>query len=140
MTAKRGARSARARRAGGEAGSVVTETLVAFPALLLLLLGIFQFAMWFLGSQVALGAAREGARAARVHTGTADAGRSAALGFMAQGGNGWVVDPRVRVDRGPDTVLVAVQGRAFQLVPGLTLTISQSAGGPVERFRPPEEG
>jgi hypothetical protein len=109
------------------------------PALLLVLLGVFQFAAWYLAGEVALGAAQEGARAARVRLGTEGDGNAAAWRFIGQANGGHLVAPGVRVQRGADEVRVQVTGRAQSLLPGLELRVTQVAAGEVERFRGDDE-
>jgi Flp pilus assembly protein TadG len=132
-------RSGRRRRRDDE-GSVLAEFAVVLPALMLLLLGVFQFAAWYLASEVALGAAQEAARAARVEGGSAGDGEQAAWRFIDQANGGHLVGPRVIVNRGANAVRVEVDGRAQSLLPGLVLGVRESAAGEVERFRGDEEG
>ena len=123
-----------------DAGAVVAELAVVFPALLLILLGVFQFAAWYLAGEIALGAAQEGARAARLRTGTEAVGRASAWHFIEQANGGQLLAPRVQVDRGPEDVRVEVSGHAVSLVPGLSLPVRHTAAGEVERFRGEGEG
>jgi len=123
-----------------DAGAVVAELAVVFPALLLILLGVFQFAAWYLAGEVALGAAQEGARAARLRTGTEADGRASAWRFIEQTNGGHLLAPQVRVERGPDDVRVEVTGRAASLLPGLSLPVRHTSAGEVERFRGEDEG
>ena len=112
---------------------------MVIPALLLVLLGVFQFAAWYLAGEVALGAAQEGARAARVRGGSAGDGETAAWRFLTQANGGHLIGPGVRVQRGEEDVRVEVDGRAQSLLPGLVLPVRETAAGEVERFRG-EEG
>jgi Flp pilus assembly protein TadG len=136
----RAAHPAAASRRGGSDGAVVAEFAVVVPALVLLLLGIFQFAAWSLAGEVALGAAQEGARAARLRGGSAADGEAAAWRFIDQANGGHLVRPQVRVTRGADDVRVEIGGRAQSLVPGLDLPVRETAAGEVERFRGEGEG
>src|SRR5262245_49411519 len=99
-------RGPRPASADGDAGAVAAEFAVVLPVLMLLLVGVFQFAAWNLASEVALGAAQQGARAARVRTGSAEAGRAAAWRFIQQADTGHLREPQVHVDRGTDDVRV----------------------------------
>jgi Flp pilus assembly protein TadG len=118
-----------------EAGSATTELVIIFPAALLCLLLIFQFGLWYHARHVALAAAEEGARAARVDTGSADAGAARAERFLRQLGPTIVVNPTVSASRTQQTARVEVSGAALNVVPGLHLPIRQASEGPVERFR-----
>ena len=119
---------------------MVAELAVVFPALLLILLGVFQFAAWYLAGEVAMGAAQEGARAARLRAGTEADGSTSAWRFIAQANGGQLLAPEVSVTRGPDQVRVDVSGEAVALVPGLNLRVHHTAAGEVERFRGEGDG
>ena len=119
---------------------MVAELAVVFPALLLVLLGVFQFAAWYLAGEVALGAAQEGARAARLRAGTQADGQAAAWRFIEQANGGHLRAPAVRVERGVEDVRVEVTGEAVSLVPGVSLPVRHTAAGEVERFRGEGEG
>ena len=113
------------------------EFIVAFPLVLLLVWIGFQLVFVFFANRVALAAAEEGARAARSYTGSAAAGDARAHKFLTELGPGVLAQPTVRAYRTPERAGVVVEGRAQQLVPGLTmvLQVHRAAEGPVERFR-----
>jgi Flp pilus assembly protein TadG len=128
----------RRRRAGtDEQGFATVEFIVAFPLVLLLVWIGFQLVFVFFANRVALAAAEEGARAARSYTGSAAAGDARAHKFLTELGSGVLVEPTVRAYRTPERAGVVVEGRAQQLVPGLSmvLRVHRAADGPVERFR-----
>jgi Flp pilus assembly protein TadG len=128
----------RRRRAGNDdQGFATVEFIVAFPLVLLLVWIGFQLVFVFFANRVALAAAEEGARAARSYTGSAAAGDARAHKFLAELGSGVLVEPTVRAYRTPERAGVVVEGRAQQLVPGLSmvLQVHRAADGPVERFR-----
>ena len=110
---------------------------MAFPLVLLLVWIGFQLVFVFFANRVALAAAEEGARAARSYTGSAAAGDARAHKFLTELGSGVLVEPTVRAYRTPERAGVVVEGRAQQLVPGLSmvLRVHRAAEGPVERFR-----
>ena len=138
-------------RPGAERGSSAVELAVLAPALMLICMLILQFGLWFNARQAALAAAQAarwwpGSRRPPTRTGRArrraprrsyyDGLHTSLLGRLAA---------RTPTEtRGP-TVFVTVQRPAGLFgVPffGLDLTISATAGGPVECFRParPEPG
>jgi Flp pilus assembly protein TadG len=123
------------RRVADERGQATMEFIVVFPVVLLLVWIAFQFAFIFLANRVALAAAEEGARAARVYSGTAAAGQTRAQRFLSELGTHLLLNPQVQSSRGTDTARVVVTGHAQQVVPGLQLRVSRAAEGPVERFR-----
>src|SRR5262245_53799499 len=118
-----------------QTGTMLAEYAVVLPALLLLVFGLFQFAAWYLASEVALGAAQDAARAARIQTGSVPAGQAAARRFLDQANGGMLVNPQITVTRDPDKVRVDVRGFAQSVVPGLVLPVHEAAAGEVERFR-----
>ncbi len=137
----------RARRAAAcERGSSAIELAVLAPVLLVLVWLTIQFALYTQGRQVALAAAQIGARVARQDASTvpgwqAIAQRSAqdyyqGLGTRVLGGG---VSATATVT-GPSRVEVTVTGRVASILLGLPLQIHETAGGPVECFRPDLNG
>lgn len=122
-----------------EEGSSTVEVVIVFPLLILTLMLVFQFAFWYHARHVALAAAEEGARAARVDTGTAAAGAARAERFVRDLGSSVIVNPKVSASRNLDVARVEVSGQARNVVPGLRLPIRQVSQGPIERFRGADE-
>lgn len=112
------------------------ELAIATPVLLLLLLGIVQFALWSHATHIAQAAAAQGLAAARVHTGTAAAGQSRAQQMLRQLGDGPLTDSAVDATRSADQATVNVEGTATAVIPFLRLPVHAEAAGPVERFVP----
>lgn len=112
------------------------ELTVLMPVVLLLLFGVVQGALILHARNVALGAAQEGVRDARVDAASAAAGEQRARRFVADAGGQEVLrDLRVVVAATTDEVRVTVTGRTLSLLPGVPgLTVSQVAVGPRERF------
>jgi Flp pilus assembly protein TadG len=120
-----------------EDGIATTEWAILMPALLLLIMTIIQFGLLFYAGQVADAAADEGLEAAQAELGSAAAGQATAEDFATAVGE-ILEQPQVTADRTVDTVTVTVSGQIPALFPGLdALTVTRSASGPVERFRPP---
>ena len=103
---------------------------------MLMAVAIVQLALWQHARHVVVAAAQDGARAARVETGTDDAARSRVLTLIEQYGAHLVTAPQVTVDRTPDTVTVVVTGHSLSVIPGLALAVCGTSTGPVETFRP----
>jgi Flp pilus assembly protein TadG len=122
-----------------EDGSSTVEVVIVFPLLILTLMLVFQFAFWYHARHVALAAAEEGARAARVDTGTAAAGAARAERFVRDLGSSVIVNPKVSASRNLDVARVEVSGQARNVVPGLRLPSRQAFQGPIERFRGADE-
>ena len=126
-------------RAGDENGSSSLQTVLVMPVLLLLITAIVQFAIWYYAAHVAIAAAQDGARAARVEAATDADGQSRASQLLDQLGHGVLVAPNVSVTRDAQTVRVEVHGYAPQLVPLLRLPVNAVSVGSIERFRPATE-
>jgi TadE-like protein len=118
-----------------ERGAATVEVVMVFPLVLLALLLIFQFGFWYHGRHVALAAAEEGARAARVDTGSAAAGAARAQRFVRELGPSVIVNVQVSASRDQSVARVQVSGWAPSIVPLLHLPIREVSQGPVERFR-----
>lgn len=130
-------RHARRRPRGRDAGSFSLELAVLFPAFLLIILVIVQAALYFFARSVASSAAQQGADTARLQGNTPGQGAAAAAGFVTGQGGG-VLDHLAVSTTGstPTQVQVTVTGRAAAIVPGLSLTVRQSATAPRERYTP----
>ncbi len=122
--------------AGGCRGSVSAETAVVLPAVLLLILLIVQTAFYAHARNLTQSAADEGLRAARLRTGSAAAGQSAAARFLAATAGTLLTGTAVSSSRGPATATITVEANAVAVVPFLHLSVHGTATGPVERFVP----
>lgn len=121
-------------RRGGEQGAGTVELVLAVPLLMLLLMGIVQFAVWSHATHIAQAAAAHGLDAARIENGTSSDGQAAAAEVLAQLAEGPLEGATIEVSRDADNVTVRLSGTAMQLVPFLTLPVHAEAAGPVERF------
>jgi Flp pilus assembly protein TadG len=123
-----------------QAGAATAELVVATPLLLLLVLGVIQFALWQHAEHVVTAAAQEGVRAARLQGGTAAGGQVEAESFLAQLGSHLVTDPRVIAQRDGAQARVEVDGRVEAVIPFLHLPVRAVSAGPVEAFQPATGG
>lgn len=119
-----------------DTGSASLELVILFPALLLLVTALIQYALWFHARSLALAAAQEGVAVARAYGSTPQAGRDTALAFVRDHGADTLTDATaIASTPGPGHVQVAVTGRSLSVIPGAPgITVNQSADGPVERF------
>lgn len=131
--ASRQRRRGRSPRSGGQRGSASTELVLATPLLLLLLLGVVQFALWEHATHIAQAAAGQGLAAARVQGGSAAAGQQQVLQVLGQLGTGVLTTPAVAGGR----ATVTVTGRAEAVLPFLHLPVTATATGPLEPALPP---
>lgn len=118
-------------------GLTSSQLAVLMPALIVWIMLTVQYGLWFHARQVANGAAAEATDAAQTPNGTVEAGQDAAQSFLDQSGN--LDDIVIQVDRTTDAVTVEITGRAPQLVPGISWTVTARAESPVERFIPSSE-
>jgi hypothetical protein len=102
--------------------------------LLLLILGIVQFALWEHATHVAQAVAEQGLAAGRVQGGTDQAATAEAQRVLDQLGSGVLAHPSVSATRGTVTTTVVVTGRAEAVLPFLNLPVRSVASGPSERF------
>jgi Flp pilus assembly protein TadG len=125
-------------RSRGEDGSATLELTVLFPVLLLLIFGVIQGALFFHGRNVALAAAEQGVRAARLD------GQSDPAGTAAQQARQFLLDTG-EIDNLSDLSItpavtgrqvgVTVTARTVSLLPGVPgPRVSQTAAGPREQF------
>jgi Flp pilus assembly protein TadG len=134
----------RLRAMRSDRGSNVVELTVLAPALMLMCMLILQFGLWFNARQAALAAAQAGALVARenaaVDSGWAGAAQAAASNYYTHLNTRLLGGLTAHAYGNPRTnVYVTVTGPlGYSVFPffNLHLTISATAGGPVECFRP----
>jgi Flp pilus assembly protein TadG len=136
-TGTRLARAAR-RRLAGDRGAGSAELVVATPLLMLLILLVIQFGIWAHANHVAQATAEEALAAARVQGSIAAAGQDRASQVLGQIGGAILISPHVTVIRTATTVTVRITADAERVVPlpGLTLPVTVTVTGPIERFVP----
>lgn len=118
-----------------ETGSVSIQMVLLLPVLFAVMFLGMQAALFYHARTVAIAAAEEGARAAGARGGTVPAGTKAAADFVATaGGDGVLKAASATGSRTPTTATVTVTGQAMSVIPGWTLTITQSATMPTERL------
>jgi len=119
----------------GDSGSVVVETILLVPAMMLVFLVIIQFALWAYAAQTVQLAASVGDRVARSAGGGTEAGVIQAKSMVGEANSG-LVDAQVGAETyAGDVVGISVSGKAVSIVPGLSLPVSAAQAGPVQEFR-----
>lgn len=122
-------------RDGREAGSTTLEAAILMVAVLTLIFGCIQASLWFHARNVASSAAQVAVQTARTYDGSAGAGQSAGLTYLA--GVGGMEDTSVTVSRGATSTTAVVRGKTAPLVPGMPLpAISVQAQAATERLTP----
>jgi Flp pilus assembly protein TadG len=126
-----------------ERGSVALELAVVVPVLMLLVLGLLQFALWYHAQNVVQTAAQEGARVAAAEEGSAETGRSRALEVLHDGLGRAAENEHAVASLDPDAahVLVTAEMPGLLPIPGLSsFTLTSESTAFRERFRPATEG
>ncbi|WBB77201.1 TadE/TadG family type IV pilus assembly protein [Micromonospora sp. WMMD1128] len=121
---------------GRERGANPVELAVMMPAILVLLFGSIQVAVWFVARSTALNAAQTGVNAQRSYDAAPDAGRARATDFLRRSGDwlvGWDKTGPTCVETATD-VTCTVRGRSLSVVPGVDFEVVQTAHGPAERW------
>lgn len=154
VPARLGVAPVRRVRTGFDRGSTSLELAIVTPVLFALIGTVVQVGLWFHAQAIALAAAQEGARAARVPAASepeADAaGRARAKAYLDQLASDVLVPSSVQItpERAAvsaaatgqggigDVVSVRVQGKVISIVPGLSLSVDEVSTVTVERFRP----
>jgi hypothetical protein len=114
----------------------VIELVLYMPLLMTAILLAVQFALVYLGNQVASATAREANRVARVSL-NASLGQQKGYAYAGNIGHGVLENVTVQVTRVGDTMRTEVSGEAQQLLPFLAPPrVRERVDGPVERFVP----
>lgn len=109
-------------------GSLVVETALLLPIVLLVVWLIVQGGLWWHARNVALGGAQEGARAASAQTRGDGAARATEFITRARG----MTIAAVTQSQDTDTVTITVVGHSPSLIPGVELTVTQSSTAPLK--------
>jgi hypothetical protein len=110
------------------------EAVLVFPVVLLLLMVVFQFALWYHASELATAAAQDGVRAAGADGGTAQSGVDRATILLDETGRSLLQHRQVLVTRSAGSARLEVRAVCISLVPGLHLPIDAVATSAAERF------
>lgn len=117
-----------------EAGNATTQVVLVTPVLVLLVMVVFQFALYQHASHVVTAAAQHGATAAQLEGGSVGAGQTEAARFIGRADRGLLRGSTIHVTRTPTGAHVVVEASVVSLVPGLSLSVRGTADGPAERF------
>lgn len=117
-----------------ERGAVSAELVIATPLLLLLIMGVIQFALWQHATHVAGAVAQQGLAVGRLQGETAAAGQSEAQSVLDQLGSGVLIDSNITATRTGTTTTVVVTGHAESVVGLFSLPVKATATGPTEIY------
>lgn len=127
------------RRVGrGERGQAMVEAAVAFPLLLLVAIGLVQFALFVHAQNVVTGAVQDGARVAAAEDRTPADGVAHAQALLQAGLGRSASDIAVRAVEDGDVVIIEAQGRLRTIIPWVadaSLPLGAWAVMSKERFR-----
>jgi Flp pilus assembly protein TadG len=117
-----------------ERGAVAAELVIATPLLLLLIMGVIQFALWEHAEHIASAVAQQGVSVGRLQGETAGAGQAQAQSVLDQLGSSVLTDANVTATRTATTTTVTVTGHAESIVGIFTLPVKAVAVGPDETY------
>lgn len=121
-------------------GYSIVEAVITLPVMIALTMFVVQYALLWHGRNVAEAAAQDALRTARGYQATATMGKQAALDYLSQVAPKLLTSPQVQVDRTATTVRVRVQAHVSTILGFVSLTVEESASGPVEIFVVPSGG
>ena len=137
LTSRRRPRTLRSWR--DERGAVAAELVIATPLLLLLVMGVIQFALWQHATHVAEAAAQQALSVGRLQGETAAAGKAQGQAVLAQVAGGVLVAPTVTATKTSAVTTVVVTGRAVSVIGLFSLPVRAVAAGPSETFTVPSQ-
>lgn len=117
-----------------ERGAVAAELVIATPLLLLLIMGVIQFALWEHAEHIASAVAQQGVSVARLQGETAGAGQAEAHSVLDQLGPSVLSDANITATRTATTSTVIVAGHAESILGIFTLPVKAIAVGPTEMY------
>jgi len=103
------------------------------PLLLTLVFTLAHLGLFFLGRQAALSTAQIAVDGERAYGAPAGSGLVRAERFLANA-PAWLNDVEIIVDNDGEMVTATVTGTTPEIIPGLRMTVQQTAVGPVERI------
>ncbi len=119
----------------GERGDDNVAAAIVFSAILLVAWAVLQVAVVLLGRGVALEAARDGVRTARLPPVDTAAAASSATGYVTRATGSWLNEVAAHAETDGRNVTVTVTGKAVSLLPFAQFSISQTSSGPIEELR-----
>ena len=120
-----------------ERGAVSAELVIATPLLLLLIMGVIQFALWQHAEHIASAVAQQGLAVGRLQGESAAAGQEQAQSVLHQLGSSVLVDSSITAARTNATTTVTVTGHAESIVGLFSLPVKAVATGPTEIYTNP---
>jgi len=119
-----------------ERGAASTELVLVLPVAFIMVLTVFQFALWYNARELVTAAAQDGVAAGRVENADAGAAQRRAESVLAQTRPALAGPPSVVAQRDADRVSIEIRSRVVAVVPGLGLEVRARSVAPIERFVP----
>ena len=110
-------------------------TAIAYPAVIVFCLALFQFGLYYVASNTAQAAAETAYQQARAYQSTPADGIAAGQGLLGRGS--LLHNGDVTITRTATTATVTVTGDAVTILPGLPVPrVVKTLTGPIERWIP----
>jgi Flp pilus assembly protein TadG len=120
-----------------ERGAVAAELVIATPLLLLLIMGVIQFALWEHAVHIATAVAQQGVSVGRLQGESAEAGQAEAQSVLDQLGTTVLSGTTITVTKTDQMTTVTVTGHAESIVGIFSLPVAATASGASESFTYP---
>ncbi|MDA8062340.1 MAG: pilus assembly protein [Actinomycetota bacterium] len=120
-----------------ERGAVAAELVIAMPLLLLLVMGVVQFALWEDAAHIATAVAQQGVSVGRLQGEPAEAGVQEARSVLDQLGPSVLVGTAITARKTTRMTTVRVTGHAESILGIFSLPVSATASGASEGYTYP---
>jgi len=122
-----------------ERGAVSAELVIATPLLLLLIMGVIQFALWEHAEHIATAVAQQGVAVGRLQDESAAAGQQQAQTVLDQLGPSVLTGTTITATRTEQMTTVTVTGRAESIIGLFSLPVKATAAGGTENYTYPAQ-
>jgi Flp pilus assembly protein TadG len=122
-----------------ERGAVSAELVIATPLLLLLIMGVIQFALWEHAEHIATAVAQQGVAVGRLQNESAAAGQQQAQSVLDQLGPSVLTGTTITATRTEQMTTVTVTGHAESIVGLFSLPVKATAAGGTENYTYPAQ-
>ena len=120
-----------------ESGAVSAELVIATPLLLLLIMGVIQFALWEHAEHIATAVAQQGVSVGRLQGETAANGQNQAQSVLDQLGPTVLAGSKITATRTAQMTTVTVTGHAESIIGLFSLPVKATASGATENYTNP---
>jgi Flp pilus assembly protein TadG len=120
-----------------DSGAVSAELVIATPLLLLLIMGVIQFALWEHAEHIATAVAQQGVSVDRLQGETAANGQNQAQSVLDQLGPTVLAGSKITATRTAQMTTVTVTGHAESIIGLFSLPVKATASGATENYTVP---